>query len=152
MDYTYGYKIFLHERGQFWPGGDMSRLGQTDSLYLNTKTLTFAQFQLIRRRTLQSGVEPCQEEEEGEEEGESYSLTRCLLQFVARRGGCHLDWLGGDTKTNYPTCSSLSDLKIYSDTMEEVLHYSWLRLTRESGCFRKCQCQQYNLVKVSLPL
>ena len=27
-DVTYGYKIYLHERNQFWPRSDMLRLGQ----------------------------------------------------------------------------------------------------------------------------
>ena len=142
MDFTYGYKIYLHERGQFWPGGDMAGLGQTESIYLNINTLSLGQFQLVRRRTLQSGVRPCQEGEE------NYSFTRCLFQFLAERVGCHLDWAGGHTITNYPTCRSLADLKIYSQLMEEIVHYSWLRLTRESGCYRKCQHLQYKFNKV----
>ena len=28
-DLTFGYKIYLHQRGQFWPSSDMLRLGQT---------------------------------------------------------------------------------------------------------------------------
>ena len=126
----------------------MLRLGQTAGLNIQTKTFITGQFQLIRRRTLQSKDSPCREEEE--EGGESYSFTRCLLQFVAGRAGCHLDWVGGHTETNYPTCRSLSQLKIYGDLLEEIAHYSWLRLTRESGCVRKCQYQQYNFVKVGL--
>ena len=143
MDYTYGYKIFLHERGQFWPGGDMSRLGQTESLYLNTRTLALAQFHLIRRRTLQSGVEPCQEEEE-----ESYSFTRCLLQFVAGRVGCHLDWASSSRLPLYPPCESLEELLEYSELLEEIKGYSWVTITKETGCYRKCHYKEYKFNKV----
>ena len=80
----------------------------------------------------------------------NHLIIVCLAMFVAERVGCHLDWVGGYRQPNYPTCRSLSHLKVYGDLLEEILHYSWLRLTRESGCFRKCQYQQYNFVKVGL--
>ena len=86
-DFTYGYKIYLHERGQFWPGVDTKRLGQTESIYLKTNTRIDGNFRLVERRVLNTPARPCQEDQ-------NYSFTRCLLEFVARRVGCHLDLIG----------------------------------------------------------
>ena len=141
MDFTFGYKIFLHERGQFWPGVDMTGLGQTDSIYLKTKTLTVGDFQLVERRVLNTPARPCQEDE-------SYSFTRCILQFVAGRVGCHLDLVGTHRLPQYPLCSSLEEIEAYSDLLEEIYDHSWVRLNRETGCYGKCHYKEYKFHKV----
>ena len=140
-DYTYGYKIFLHERGQFWPGVDMTRLGQTESIYLKTKTRLEGKFQLVERRVLNTPARPCQEDQ-------SYSFTRCLLEFVAARVGCHLDWVGTHRLAKYPPCRSLEEIKKYSDLLEEIMEYSFVRLTRETGCYVKCHYKEYKFNRV----
>ena len=141
MDFSFGYKIFLHERGQFWPGVDMTGLGQTDSIYLKTKTLTAGNFQLVERRVLNTPARPCQE-------AESYSFTRCLLEFVAERVGCHLVLVGTQRLPQYPPCRRLEEIEAYSDLLEEMKDYSWVRLTRETGCYGKCHYKEYKFHKV----
>ena len=103
-DFTYGYKIYLHERGQFWPSADMLRLGQTEAVNLKTRTLLEGEFQLVERRILNTPTRPC-------EEDERFSFTECMMEFLARRVGCHLDWVGTWTLPQYPPCSSLQELR-----------------------------------------
>ena len=57
-------------------------------------------FQLVERRVLNTPARPC-------EEDESYSFTRCMLEFVAGRVGCHLDWTENYKLPQYPECRSV---------------------------------------------
>ena len=142
-DFTYGYKIFLHERGQFWPGDDMTRLGQTENIYVKTKTRMVGNFDLVQRGVLNTPARPC-------EEAESYSFTRCVLEFVAGRVGCHLDLVGTHRLPQYPPCRSLEEIEEYSHLLEQIKDFSWVRLTRETGCYGKCRYKEYKFSKVTL--
>ena len=144
-DLTYGYKIFLHERGQFWPGVDMTRLGQTESINLKIQTRMDGNFHLVQRKVLNTPARPC-------EEAESYSFTRCVLEFVASRVGCHLDWVGTFQPPRNPPCRSLKEIEKYSNLLEEIKDFSWVRLTRETGCYGKCQYKEYKFNKVTVIL
>ena len=144
-DLTYGYKIYLHERGQFWPGVNMARLGQTESIYLKTKTRINGDFRLVERRVLNTLARPCQEDE-------SYSFTRCMLEFVAGRVGCHLDWVRTYKLPKTTPCSTLEEIEEYSNLLEEIKDYSWVRLEKETGCYVKCRYKEYKFNKVKLPV
>ena len=116
-------------------------IGQTESIYLKTKTKMTGNFQLVERRVLNTPARPCQE-------AGSYSFTRCLLEFVARSVGCHLH-LGRTQKLpKYPPCRSLGDIERYINLLEKLKDYSWLRLTRETGCSGKCHIKEYRFNKV----
>ena len=143
MDHTYGYKIYLHERNQFWPGADMFRLGQTQRIYLNIKTLLVGDFKLVKRRTLNTAVRPCVEDH-------SFSFTSCMMEFVARRIGCHLDWVGRYKFPEYPSCTTLEELTKYGELLEMLADMSWVRLTRVTGCHAKCQYQEYRFREVNI--
>ena len=140
-DLTLGFKIYLHERGQFWPSPALERLGQSQPVYLKTKTLLVGEFQLVERRILNTPARPCVEEER-------FSFTECMLEFIARRAGCHLDWVGTFNLPDYPPCQSLQQLEQYSDLLEKVGDFSWARLTKESGCYGKCRYKEYRFSKV----
>ena len=143
MDHTYGYKIYLHERNQFWPGADMFRLGQTQRIYLNIKTLLRGNFKLVKRRTLNTAARPCVEDN-------SFSFTSCMMEFVARRIGCHLGWVGRYRFPEYPSCKTLMELIKYSELLEMLADLSWVRLTRVTGCHAKCQYQEFRFTKVNI--
>ena len=143
MDHTYGYKIYLHEKNQFWPGGDMSRLGQSPSIYLKTRTQLSGTFQLVARRTLNLAARPCVEEN-------SFSFTACVMEFVAERVGCHLDWVGSYKFPQHPPCKTYVELTRYGELLEEIVDMSWVRLTRETGCHGKCQYKEYRFSKVNI--
>ena len=142
-DYTFGYKIFLHERGQFWPSVDMARLGQTERIYVKTKTRTTGNFHLVQRKVLNTPARPC-------EEAESYSFTRCVLEFVAGRVGCHLDWVGTFNFPQYPPCRSLEEIEDYSNLLEQIKDFSYVKLTEETGCYGRCRYKEYKFNEVNL--
>ena len=71
-----------------------------------------------------------------------------MLEFIARRAGCHLDWVGSFNLPDYPPCQSLQQLEQYSDLLEKVGDFSWARLTKESGCYGKCRYKEYRFSKV----
>ena len=37
----------------------------------------------------------------------------------------------------------------YSNLLEEIKDFSWVRLTRETGCYGKCQYKEYKFNKVN---
>ena len=51
MDHGYkkGFEIFLHEKGQLWPGMDMERIGQTKPVDLPAKTEVWGTFTAVRK-------------------------------------------------------------------------------------------------------
>ena len=97
-------------------------------------------FRLVERRVLNTPARPCQE-------AESYSFTRCMLEFVAARVGCHLDLAGTHRLAQYPPCRSVEQIEKYSDLLEKMKDYSWVRLTRETGCYGKCHYKEYKFIK-----
>ena len=98
-------------------------------------------FQLVERRVLNTPARPC-------EEADSYSFTRCVLEFVAERVGCHLHWVDTNRLSQYPPCRSLEEIEEYSNLLEEIRDFSWVRLTRETGCYGKCRFKEYKFNKV----
>ena len=108
---------------------------------MKIKTFLSGQFILVERSVLNTPARPC-------EEAESYSFTRCVLEFVASRVGCHLEWVGTFQPPQYPTCRSLEEMEKYSNLLEEIKDFSWVRLTRETGCYVKCQYKEYKFNKV----
>ena len=120
----------------------MSRLGQTENIYLKIKTRLDGNFQLVERRVLNNPARPCQE-------AESYSFTRCMLEFVAGKVGCHLDLVGTYQLPQYPTCRRLEEIEAYSNLLEEMKDYSWVRLTKMTGCYGKCHYKEYKFNKVT---
>ena len=119
----------------------MTRLGQTESIYVKTKTRLVGNFHLVQRKVLNTPARPC-------EEAESYSFTRCMLEFVAGRAGCHLDLVATLRLPQYPPCRSLKEMEKYSNLLEEIKDYSFVSLTRETGCYVKCQYKEYKFNKV----
>ena len=119
----------------------MTRLGQTDSIYLKIQTRIDGNFHLVQRRVLNTPARPC-------EEDESYSFTKCVLEFVAGSVGCHLDLAWTHRLPQYPPCRSLEEIEEYSNLLEEIKDYSWVRLTRETGCYGKCRFKEYKFNKV----
>ena len=119
----------------------LETLGQTKSIYLKTKRLLTGEFQLVQRKILNTPTRPCVEED-------TFSFTECMMEFIARRVGCHLDWANTLNLPQYHPCRSLPELERYKDLLEEVNHFSWARLTKESGCHGKCEFKVYRFSKV----
>ena len=133
--------IYLHERDQFWPSWKMERLGQKERIYLSLTSSLSGEFSLVQRRALNTPTRPCQDNEE-------FSFTRCVMEFITRRVGCHLDWSGPLTFAQYPSCDSLDQLESYRDLLENIREFSWDRLTLETGCYGKCSYKEYTFHQV----
>ena len=82
-DFTNGYEVYLHERGQFWPGLEMEQIGQT-KLYIRTNTELKGYFTVIQKKSLDKTTAPCVS-------GQGYRYTNCIKDYVAITAGCHLD-------------------------------------------------------------
>ena len=119
----------------------MLRLGQTKGIYLRLRTATFGDFHLTERRILNTPSRPCKEDD-------SFSFTGCMMEFIARRVGCHLDWSGPLTFAQHPSCDSLDQLESYRDLLENIREFSWDRLTLETGCYGKCSYKEYTFHQV----
>ena len=48
----------------------------------------------------------------------------------------------------YPPCRSVEEIEKYSDILEEIMEFSFVKLTQESGCFVKCHYLEYKFNKV----
>ena len=120
----------------------MERLGQKERIYLNKNSSLSGEFSVVQRRALKTPTRPCQENEE-------FSFTRCMMEFITRRVGCHLDWSGPLTFAQYPSCDSLDKLENYKDLLEDVRQFSWDRLTQETGCYGKCSYREFHFHQVN---
>ena len=58
-DFTEGFKIFLHERGQFWPGMEMERSGQTGEILVGTGHEVRGAFTMLQKHNIDRPSAPC---------------------------------------------------------------------------------------------
>ena len=140
-NYTKGFEIFLHESGQFWPGMEMERIGQTKSIYVNTNSELWVSFTLIQKNNLNKVDSPCITDS-------SYSFTDCMLQYVARTSGCHLDWVGRYQDEQCPPCRTKYDLLNYHGVLNQTSNMPWKQLTNISQCYAKCSYKEFSFSKV----
>ena len=142
LDLTYGYKVFLHERDQFWPGRDMESIGQTTAIDLELNNEMWGTFTTTEITKINKAKEQCVEKEE-------YSITECLMEFVTRSTGCLLDWRQSFHSDKYPACRSLEEIVRYRDLLLNISKLSWKRLTERSGCYGKCRYKKYTFTRTS---
>ena len=64
----------------------------------------------------------------------------------------HLDWVRTYKLQKTTPCSTLEEIEEYSNLLEEIKDYSWVRLEREAGCYVKCRYKEYKFNKVKLPV
>ena len=120
----------------------MGRLGQPNTVYVNIQTEVVGEFSNVLRRTRNTPATPCVEDGD-------FSFTRCIMDFVARTVGCHLDWVETYKFPQHPPCETRDQLDRYSHQLERMMDYSWPRLTRETGCYGMCQHKEYKFNKVT---
>ena len=89
-DFTKRFHIYLHGKGQFWPGLEMDQIGQT-KVVISTKTELWGSFTAMQKISLDKETDPCTNEP-------GYSYTNCMKNHVATRAGCHLDLVDNDGK------------------------------------------------------
>ena len=82
----YGFQIFLHEKGQFWPGLETERIGMSEIISLDSKKALTGSFTFTETTSLHRPESPCATDTD-------YSYRVCMLEYVARHTGCYLGWL-----------------------------------------------------------
>ena len=144
-DFTRAFDIYLHERNQFWPGNDMERVGQTKNIDLELNNEIWGTFSTSQIKKLNKAEEPCVEQED-------YSLTTCLMEFVASSTGCYLDWGQTFRSDISPPCRSLQEIIKAEQVLYTVSRLSWNKLTEKSGCYGKCRYKKFTFTEVKITL
>ena len=121
------YKIFIHERGQFWPRYDMMSFGQPDPLMLspNKELEIFFSINQITRFSKRGGE--CVEEMD-------YSFTQCLHNYARSASKCHIG-------------AKESFIK-YFQILIHLKRKNIANVKMESGCYPKCRHIIYTLVVI----
>ena len=124
------YKIFIHERGQFWPRYNMMSFGQPDPLTLSPNKELEISFSINQITKLSKKGKECVEEEE-------YSFTRCLHDYAISTSNCHI---GEDKKG----CTKKAFFN-YFQILIHMKRHNIASVKRESGCYPKCKHTTYTL-------
>ena len=112
-DFTKGFEIFLHEKGQFWPGLEMEPVGQTKPVYVGAGREVRGSFTAVQRTSLDTAAAPCVAEA-------GYSLTACMEEHLAARAGCRLDWAEPDQGGDHQPCSTWDQIFRYQTLLTDV--------------------------------
>ena len=73
---------------------------------------------------------------------ETYSLTKCLKDFIIKEVGCSLNWL---KYHGHPTCISKEELFETQKIFKWIQITSFENLTSTTGCFLKCRKLKYEM-------
>ena len=112
-DRTKGFDIYLHEKGQFWPGFEMEAIGQTKVIHIPTKTEVWGTFTASRNINLDKASAPCVGDPD-------YSYTQCVKNYVASTVGCHLDWVDPASVDEHGPCATWDQVLSYHATLSTV--------------------------------
>ena len=159
-----GFYIYVHEKGQFWPGLEMERIGQPNPLYIPVMTELHSSFTVRKKINLATDSTPCVKYS-------TYSYTSCMKNYVSKTAGCHLDWVDNTTLTNsnQAICVTLDQVLRYQSILTNIRwnlivvqaskqfttakknfsKLSWTERVQISGCKAKCSYMQYGFYKVS---
>ena len=126
-----GFNIYLHDKGQFWPGLEMGRIGLSDLMFLPKNIEWEGSFQVHQKTLLNKEDNPCSEDP-------NYSFRNCILTWVAKDAGCHLDWFSPSPSNGSVPCTHREDIGKYNDALTAALQARWLKLQNMTGCIPKC--------------
>ena len=128
-----GFNIYLHDKGQFWPGLEMGRIGLSDQMFLPENYEWEGSFQVRQKTLLNKEDIPCSEDPH-------YSFRTCILVWVARTAGCYLDWFSSipGNQSGVRVCDRREDIGSYDDALTEALQARWIKLQKMTGCIPKC--------------
>ena len=128
----HGYYIYLHDRGQFWQGTEMDRIGQSKPLFLPSNFQWEGSLKIVRRKNLNKLDNPCEDDND-------YSFSSCIFKYIATTTGCNLDWYRPTTTKKERRCSTNQEILRYNDELKWTINAPWFQLSRKTGCLPKCQ-------------
>ena len=125
-----GFNIYLHDKGQFWPGLEMARIGLSKELFLPKNTYFEGSFEIRQKTLINKPNQRCSEDP-------NYSFQDCIFTWVAKAAGCSLDWFS-QAKNNSVPCTLREDIGRYNDALTAALQARWLKLQSMTGCVPRC--------------
>lgn len=135
-----GFNIYLHDKGQFWPGLEMARIGLSKELFLPKNTQFEGSFQVRQKTLINKDDSPCSEDP-------NYSFQSCIFKWVAKDAGCHLDWFSPVISNGSTPCTRREDIGKYNDALTTALQARWLKLQNMTGCIPKCTVRTFSFVE-----
>ena len=128
-----GFEVYLHEKGQFWPRGDMQIIGQTDAIKIDKFQEIVGHFSIKRIEMIaKEGL--CTDTLD-------YSVTKCLNDYVLDTLDCKMDL--NLTTTSSIQCPVDFNLKKYLDLFLFFQHSSLKNISTVTGCLPKCKYTEY---------
>ena len=98
-----GVDIYLHDKGQFFPGMEMQRLGQSSKLFLKKDFEWMGHFVMSQKTVLSKESSPC-------EDDPGYSYLNCIMSSISKMAGCHLDWFSPLLEENTKSCENVEEI------------------------------------------
>ena len=111
-DYTKGFNIYLHEKGQFWPGLEMDRIGQK-KIQIPINAELWGTFTSMHKISLDKKSDPCMSDP-------GYSYTMCIKDYVTSKAGCHLDWADNNGYNNRDSETCISKNQVQSKITKKL--------------------------------
>jgi len=141
--YLLGFNIYLHDKGQFWPGLEMGRVGLSYAKFLPVDKEWEGSFEVRQKTLLDKENIPCSKDPR-------FSFQGCVLAWVGRQAGCNLDWFSPSPLASLPTCTELEDITNYQEALNMALLARWLQLSEMTGCVPRCAVRSFSLVEKSM--
>ena len=90
----FGFEIYIHEKGQFWPKPGMCKIGQSDKIEMELNEEMEIAFSQREISNLYNSDRKCNEDT-------NFSITKCLENYIKRKTNCQVDWCtdGQDDKS-----------------------------------------------------
>ena len=119
------FKVYLHEKNQFWPSPDLNAIGQSKVVSLRKVTEAELKFSIIKMKMIPD-PSVC-------EDDPKYSFTGCVQDWVKSKTGCGPDWQD-------LTCTNLT---LYKDVLLQLQQETSERMIQKTGCKPKCISTTY---------
>ena len=132
--YFQSFNIYLHEKGQFWPGNEHLQLGQTEKIVLKGNTEITGNFDIQHKERMSEGK--C-------ESNAKYSFTDCVLNYLSRTVGCMLGSIDQKNNMNKTPCSKLDQILKYKELMISLQEKTFAQLSETTKCPLNCEIKSF---------
>ena len=139
------YSIYLHEKGQFWPGTELQPIGQTEKIILEENMDISCKFKTKFKEKIRRESEKCERDVD-------YKFTDCISKFIATTVGCTTNWISYNVGSNLKTCSNSTEIQKFKELMINLKEKPFQQLSKTTKCLPKCSVTAYsfNLKKTKI--
>ena len=135
LEYFQSYNIYLHEKGQFWPGNELQHLGQSEKIILKEKMEISGKFK-IELKIKQEGT-MCKTLVK-------YSLTDCISNYIIKKVGCKASWISQSADQKVKECTKATEIQGYKEIMINLKEKALTELSTTTRCYPKCEITSYS--------